>query len=87
MFSNKTVFDAARKVRVDGKNVLITGANTGIGLETAREFAHRGANLTILCRNKDRMDKAGSQSFVKFRQNGSNKPFFASFCKITVFLT
>ena len=59
MFSNKTVFDAARKVRVDGKNVLITGANTGIGLETAREFAHRGANLTILCRNKDRMDKAG----------------------------
>ena len=59
MFSNKTVFDAARKVRVDGKNVLITGANTGIGLETAREFAHRGANLTILCRDKDRMDKSG----------------------------
>ena len=29
MFTNKTIFDAARKVRLDGKNVLITGANTG----------------------------------------------------------
>ena len=31
MFTNKTIFDAARKVRLDGKNVLITGANTGWG--------------------------------------------------------
>ena len=30
-----------------GKQVLITGAASGIGLETARAFARQGANLVI----------------------------------------
>ena len=35
------------KERIDGKVVIVTGANTGIGKETAQDLVQRGAQ--ILC--------------------------------------
>lgn len=35
-----------------GKRVLVTGSNTGIGKETATFFAARGAEVFLLCRNE-----------------------------------
>ena len=40
-----------------GKNVLITGATAGIGLETAKLFARHGSNLILTGRRKERLDQ------------------------------
>ncbi len=39
---------------LSGRVALITGANTGIGLVTARELAARGAHVVIACRSVDK---------------------------------
>ncbi|MBV9804208.1 MAG: SDR family NAD(P)-dependent oxidoreductase [Solirubrobacterales bacterium] len=39
---------------LDGRTFLITGANTGIGLETARALAGRGARLFLAVRSEER---------------------------------
>jgi len=42
------------KTMLEGKVVLITGANAGIGLETARQLHQRGATVLMGCRSKAR---------------------------------
>ncbi len=41
-----------------GRVALVTGANTGIGLVTARELAARGAHVFIACRSLKRAQRA-----------------------------
>ena len=45
------------KARLDGKVAVITGANTGIGKETARELVKRGAEVHVLCRDGERAEE------------------------------
>ena len=41
---------------LEGKTVVISGATSGIGLETARLFASRGANLVCLNRDPEKSE-------------------------------
>lgn len=38
------------------KVILITGASSGIGKQTAIEFAKRGANLILVARRKNKLE-------------------------------
>ena len=41
-----------------GRTALITGANSGLGLETARTLAQRGARVVLACRTLERAEQA-----------------------------
>ncbi len=41
-----------------GKRIVITGGNSGLGLETAKVLVARGANVVIACRNKKKAESA-----------------------------
>ena len=61
------------KARLDRKTAIITGANTGIGLETAVDFAERNGRVILACRSKERGEAAVEQ--VK-RRSGNNNVIF-----------
>ncbi|CAA0109165.1 putative oxidoreductase [Mycolicibacterium vanbaalenii] len=44
-----------------GRTAVITGANTGLGFETAKALAARGAHVVIAVRNTDKGQKAAAQ--------------------------
>ena len=49
------------KARLEGRTVVITGANTGIGKVTALDMSGRGARVIILCRNQDKAKEAAAE--------------------------
>jgi len=45
---------------IEGKVVLITGGGTGLGAETARMLALRGAKIAIAARRRGKLDEVAS---------------------------
>ena len=40
---------------IKGKNIMITGATSGIGLELAKSFSSKGANIIMLGKDEDKL--------------------------------
>ncbi len=49
---------AANMPDMSGQTVLVTGANSGLGLRSAEAFAAAGARVLLGCRDPDRADRA-----------------------------
>lgn len=54
------------KRKMNGKTVIITGCTSGIGKETARDLAHRGARLIMACRNVQAANKLKGKEHTSY---------------------
>lgn len=53
---------------MQGKTVVVTGANSGLGKETAKVLASKGAKIILVCRDKTRGETA-RQEIIKVTDN------------------
>ncbi|KAK9053760.1 hypothetical protein SSX86_024834 [Deinandra increscens subsp. villosa] len=65
--------------RIDGKNCIVTGANSGIGYATAHGLALRGATVYMICRNKER----GEDAVSKIQSSTGNQNVYLEVCDLS----
>ncbi|XP_044001954.1 retinol dehydrogenase 11-like isoform X1 [Aphidius gifuensis] len=77
------------KKRLVGKTVVITGANTGIGKETARDLYRRGARVILACRDIVKANQAVEDIKIKppskpDREQFNGEPGELVICKLNL---
>jgi short-subunit dehydrogenase len=46
---------------LSGKTIIVTGGNSGLGYESVKAFALKGATVVLACRNLEKGEKAQSE--------------------------
>jgi len=77
------------KRRLDGKVAIVTGSNSGIGYETAKELAKRGAKVILACRSVESAERCaarirsttGNKQIVVKKLDLSSLTSVREFCK------
>lgn len=54
-----------KTINIANKNVVITGANSGIGFQVALQLASQGANIIMACRSLDKAKRAQHELLAK----------------------
>ncbi|XVF64311.1 hypothetical protein PTKIN_Ptkin09bG0158800 [Pterospermum kingtungense] len=67
------------QIRIDGKNCIVTGANSGIGFATAEGLASCGATVYMVCRNKER----GEAALSKIQSSTGNPNVHLEICDLS----
>ena len=52
------------------RNILITGASSGLGAEMARQFAANGHNLALTARRTERLEALRIELSERYPQSG-----------------
>lgn len=65
---HSTAAEVVEGIDLSGKRAIVTGAASGIGVETARALAHAGAEVTLAVRNTD----AGAQTAAEITATTGN---------------
>ncbi|XP_077220488.1 NAD(P)-binding Rossmann-fold superfamily protein isoform X2 [Tasmannia lanceolata] len=67
------------QAQIEGKNCIVTGANSGIGYATAEGLASRGATVYMVCRNKER----GEAALSNIQTMTGNPNIFLEVCDLS----
>ena len=57
--------------RLIGKTAIVTGANSGMGMATARALLNEGATVIMLCRS----EKRGKEAYEKLLEDGNGRTY------------
>ncbi|KFK32048.1 hypothetical protein AALP_AA6G193400 [Arabis alpina] len=67
------------QLQIEGKNCVVTGANSGIGYAAAEGLASRGATVYMVCRNKER----GQEALSKIQSSTGNQNVYLEVCDLS----